>query len=112
MNIILVLFIILFILIVYWVAPNLSIFVWIIIVLLMLFIIYEYYTNTHIPANSNCIKTGCTGQICADEPKISTCEWKCEDSCYKKAQCTNLNGQCQWNVNNDIQNCLNECKKQ
>lgn len=113
MNIIIIiLFIILFLLVIYWIAPNLSLMVWVIIIGLSIFIIYEYYFNLNQKGGFKnvCIKTGCSGQICSNEPKISTCEWKCEYNCYKKAKCMSINGECQWDVNEEMKNCLNSCK--
>jgi len=60
----------------------------------------------------NCIKTGCSGQICADKPTASTCEYKCEYDCYKYANCNsdNIRGKCQWQTNSQFDRCVQQCK--
>src|SRR5262245_6432006 len=34
-----------------------------------------------------CMKTGCSGSICADSEMMSTCEYRAEFDCYKTARC-------------------------
>lgn len=34
-----------------------------------------------------CIKTGCSSQVCADHEVITTCEYRPEYACYRKATC-------------------------
>lgn len=91
------------------IAPTLPLLIWLVIFGLFVFFIYEYYSNNHIENNQTCIKTGCSGQICSSEPKISTCEWRCEYDCYRNALCKKINGQCQWEIDDKIKDCLKKC---
>ena len=54
-----------------------------------------------------CIKTGCSGQICADHEVVSTCEYRPEYECYKKATCERqANGDCGFTKTKELTNCL------
>jgi hypothetical protein len=54
-----------------------------------------------------CIKTGCSGQICSDHEVISTCEYKPEYECYKKATCERqANGDCGFTKTKELTDCL------
>jgi len=54
-----------------------------------------------------CIKTGCSGQICADETMMSTCEYRTEYECYKKATCERqANGNCGFTKTPALTSCL------
>mgnify|MGYP001595055458 FL=1 len=55
-----------------------------------------------------CSIGGCSGQICSDEEGVvSTCEYKKEYECYKNAKCERqLNGQCGWTQEPQLQACL------
>jgi hypothetical protein len=54
-----------------------------------------------------CIKTGCSGQICADEEMMSTCEYRAEYACYKKALCERQsNGNCGFTQTPELRSCL------
>jgi Domain of unknown function (DUF6748) len=54
-----------------------------------------------------CIKTGCSAQICSDEMVTSTCEWRPEYECYKKAICERqANGNCGFTKTPELTNCL------
>ena len=54
-----------------------------------------------------CIKTGCSGQICADETMMSTCEYREEYACYKKASCERqANGNCGFTKTPELTSCL------
>lgn len=115
MSILLILSIIIFVIIIHSLAPKLSWLIWVAIVGLIIFMVYEYNAQNNNSSNSSgnqCIKTGCSGQICSSEPKISTCEWKCENGCYRNATCKKINNKCQWEVTDSINKCLDDCKKQ
>lgn len=63
-----------------------------------------YNASEKIPA---CRPTGCSGQICADEDVITTCEYKESYACYKKAKCErHQDGQCAWTLTEDLLQCL------
>jgi hypothetical protein len=54
-----------------------------------------------------CMKTGCSGEICADEEKMSTCVYRSEYACYKKARCERQqNGNCGFTQTAELQSCL------
>ena len=56
-----------------------------------------------------CRVTGCSGSICAEEEIITTCEYKTEYACYKKAECKKQeDGQCGWTPTEEIVSCLRE----
>ncbi|PJE50490.1 MAG: hypothetical protein COV29_03725 [Candidatus Yanofskybacteria bacterium CG10_big_fil_rev_8_21_14_0_10_36_16] len=59
-------------------------------------------------SNSNgCIVTGCSGQVCADEEMITTCEYLPEYACYKTATCERQsNGECEWTMTEELTECL------
>ena len=55
----------------------------------------------------DCFATGCSGQVCADEPVITTCEFLSKYQCYKSAQCQRqANGRCGWTVTDELRACL------
>ena len=59
-----------------------------------------------------CIKTGCSGQICADETKMSTCEYRKEYECYKTATCERqADGNCGFTKTPPLTSCLARNKK-
>lgn len=54
-----------------------------------------------------CHRTGCSGQICADEDVITTCEYRPEYACYKNARCERQeNGRCGWTETVELRSCL------
>lgn len=54
-----------------------------------------------------CFKTGCSGQVCADEEVMTTCEYKPEYDCYKRAKCERqANGQCGFTDTPELRRCL------
>jgi len=54
-----------------------------------------------------CKRTGCSGQICADEDMVSTCEYRPEYACYKDAACERQgNGECGWTPSAALTTCL------
>lgn len=58
-------------------------------------------------AAGTCKKTGCSGQICADQDMVSTCEWRDEYACYQSAACERqANGNCGWTQTPALTACL------
>lgn len=58
---------------------------------------------------SSCRITGCSGQICSDTDVVTTCEFKEEYSCYKKAICERqVGGECGWTKTTEFQACIND----
>lgn len=54
-----------------------------------------------------CHPTGCSGQICADEDMVSTCEFRAEYACYRTATCARqANGTCGWTQTPSLALCL------
>ncbi|HEY5884455.1 MAG TPA: DUF6748 domain-containing protein [Pyrinomonadaceae bacterium] len=54
-----------------------------------------------------CIKTGCGGQVCSDEEVITTCEWRPEHDCYRRATCERqANGECGFTPSRELTACL------
>lgn len=69
----------------------------------------EESSNTPISKNG-CIVGGCSGEICQDkneEPIFSTCLYREEYACYKKAVCERQsNGKCGWTQTEELKACL------
>jgi len=66
-------------------------------------------SSTTPPAGEACIKTGCSGIICAEpgNDQMSTCEFKPEYACYQKAACERqADGKCGWTQNDTLKACL------
>ena len=62
-----------------------------------------------LPQESLCIKTGCSGTVCAENGNdvVTTCEFKPEYACYKDAVCTKqADGKCGWTQNDALKACL------
>ena len=56
-----------------------------------------------------CKKTGCSGQVCSDEEVVTTCEYRPEYECYKKAKCERqTNGECGFTQTPELTSCLNK----
>lgn len=54
-----------------------------------------------------CKPTGCSGQVCADEEVVTTCEYRSEYACYKSANCVRqTSGNCGWTETSDLLACL------
>jgi hypothetical protein len=54
-----------------------------------------------------CMKTGCSRQVCSDEEVITTCEFKTEYECYKRAACERQkNGECGFTQTPELTACL------
>jgi eight-cysteine-cluster-containing protein len=54
-----------------------------------------------------CFKTGCSGQVCADEEVVTTCEYRAEYECYKTAKCERqANGNCGFTETPELRRCL------
>ncbi|HEV7397121.1 MAG TPA: DUF6748 domain-containing protein [Pyrinomonadaceae bacterium] len=54
-----------------------------------------------------CIRTGCSKQICADHNVMSTCEWREEYECYRKASCERqADGDCGFTKTPELASCL------
>jgi hypothetical protein len=59
------------------------------------------------PAQTTCVVTGCSGQVCAAEQTITTCEWLPQYACYADATCAvQPDGHCGWTETVELTNCL------
>jgi hypothetical protein len=58
-------------------------------------------------SSAPCVKTGCSGQICADGQRASTCEFRPEYACYQTATCKRQdNGACGFTQTPALAACL------
>jgi len=70
-------------------------------------------TQFYLPAGGSvgqkpCIKTGCSGQVCSDQEVVTTCEYRSEYECYKRAACERqANGECGFTMTPQLRACLN-----
>jgi hypothetical protein len=63
------------------------------------------------PGQKPCMKTGCSSQVCSDQEVITTCEYRTEYDCYKRAACERQrNGECGWTVTRELSECLRRAK--
>lgn len=54
-----------------------------------------------------CMRTGCSGQLCADMPLASTCEFRPEYACYASAACERQSdGSCGWTASPALTACI------
>lgn len=62
-------------------------------------------------ATKPCMITGCSSQVCSDQEVMTTCEYRTEYACYKKARCERQsNGECGWTQTAELKSCLNRAK--
>jgi Domain of unknown function (DUF6748) len=54
-----------------------------------------------------CMRSGCSNQVCSDEPVMTTCEWRPEYACYQKARCERqADGKCGFTQTPELTACL------
>ncbi|MFC1722199.1 hypothetical protein ACFL0C_00970 [Patescibacteria group bacterium] len=59
--------------------------------------------------SSLCIVTGCSSQICSDQPMNTTCEYRSSYACFKSATCeVQATGECGWTITPTLQQCLED----
>ena len=60
-------------------------------------------------AYGECIATGCSSQICAEEPTDSTCEYLDWYACFQYSECGNYGreGNCRWLMTDLFLDCMN-----
>ena len=62
-------------------------------------------------AATTCIVTGCSGQMCADEEAMTTCEYRADYACYRSARCERQpTGACGWTETSALRACLNNTR--
>jgi hypothetical protein len=60
-------------------------------------------------AAGGCRRTGCSGEICAAQERMTACDWRPEYACYGDARCERLpDGQCGWVSDDSLSSCLEE----
>ncbi|MBI4133473.1 PQQ-dependent sugar dehydrogenase [Candidatus Uhrbacteria bacterium] len=58
-------------------------------------------------ASGGCVITGCSGQLCADQEVVTTCEFLSEYACYRDARCGRRpGGSCGWVATPELTRCL------
>lgn len=60
-------------------------------------------------SDADCFHTGCSGQLCASEDIITTCEFRCEYGCYQQAQCGCVGNACGFLMTRQLRECLRAC---
>lgn len=59
------------------------------------------------PPAGKCVKTGCSGHVCADQPMFTTCEFRPEYACYQAAICERgTDGKCGFRQTAELTSCL------
>ena len=68
----------------------------------------QFYTRARASIGRKpCMRTGCSNQVCADEPMNTTCEWRPEYACYARARCERQqDGQCGFTKTPELTACL------
>jgi eight-cysteine-cluster-containing protein len=67
--------------------------------------------NFECVTDKDCFHTGCSGQICANQDIITTCEFKCEYGCYANAGCGCVGGKCQFARDQALGQCIAACNQ-
>ena len=58
-----------------------------------------------------CKKTGCSSQVCSDEDVVTTCEYRAEYDCYRRAACERQrNGECGFTMTRELSECLRRAR--
>jgi eight-cysteine-cluster-containing protein len=67
----------------------------------------EIFVKFTAPTISDCISTGCSGQLCAEEDIITTCEFLPQYACFEQAVCERqVSGSCGWTETTEFKECL------
>jgi hypothetical protein len=54
-----------------------------------------------------CVRTGCSGQLCSDRHRVTTCDMRPEYTCYRAAICErDDSGQCGFRQTQDLTDCI------
>lgn len=71
-------------------------------------LIGELISNEFEVLESACVVGGCSGQLCADEPLTSSCEWWPHYACFREAHCGRFGpaGSCGWERTSELAACL------
>jgi len=70
----------------------------------------ELVSNAFEVLDGGCVATGCSRQLCAEEPVATTCEWRPEYACYRDAHCGRFaaGGRCGWESTPELAACLEQ----
>ena len=70
----------------------------------------ELVSNAFEVLDGGCVATGCSGQLCAEEPVATTCEWRPEYACCRDARCGRFaaGGRCGWESTPELAACLEQ----
>lgn len=67
----------------------------------------QFYFRAVDEVSTACVKTGCSGQVCADHDVFTTCEFRPEYACYREATCERqADGNCGWTESAELSACL------
>lgn len=85
-----------------------------VVVLAMVYTLAVYYKNTaplHTNNLNECVVSGCSEQICAEEEMTTTCEFFPEYACYRSAECARqIDGRCGWTQTAQLNRCLDNAR--
>ncbi|MDD5318146.1 MAG: eight-cysteine-cluster domain-containing protein [Candidatus ainarchaeum sp.] len=57
-------------------------------------------------SDSQCVVSGCSGQVCANRSVVTTCEYRPEYACYGLTSCGCVGGRCAWRETPEFAACL------
>ena len=68
----------------------------------------EVASNEFEVLESGCVVSGCSGQICDEAPRASTCEWLPHYACFREASCGRFGPErsCAWEPTPELAACL------
>ena len=56
---------------------------------------------------AQCVISGCSDEVCADQPEFSPCIWRAAYVCYRDAVCApQPDGACGWTPTQELTSCL------
>lgn len=66
-----------------------------------------FEASPHARVEDSCMVSGCSGELCADEPRVSPCIWHDAYVCYRTATCERQgDGACGWTPTAELDACL------
>lgn len=70
--------------------------------------IEEIVSNEFEVVEGGCVVGGCSGQVCAADEVVTTCEWLPQYACYRDARCGPFGaaGACDWEPTAELAACL------
>ena len=66
-------------------------------------------------SDEDCLRTGCSGQVCAAQDVVTTCEYRPEYACYDApgvTQCGCFAGQCGWEPTVELTQCIEDARSE